>query len=234
MSKKAYSEQERKQVGQDLLSVGLEMLSQRGLKGTKLQDILQAVGLSKPFFYGNYYASLAELVLHIIDYEISLLLETVRDDIAKRDASVEDRINHFLKMMIDSRQHHFFVMTQEEEVLVSKHLTPEELEAFQKGQAAFYGELLSLWHIPEEKCTPKELGNLILSVVLIYNSAARSLPFFFPEELERTARAQATALSRYLAAHRMNRCAVFFMDRLAFLKEFQYNPFKYFHLHNRN
>ena len=30
MSKKAYSEQERKQVGQDLLSVGLEMLSQRG------------------------------------------------------------------------------------------------------------------------------------------------------------------------------------------------------------
>ena len=63
MSKKAYSEQERKQVGQDLLSVGLEMLSQRGLKGTKLQDILQAVGISKPFFYGNYYASLAELVL---------------------------------------------------------------------------------------------------------------------------------------------------------------------------
>lgn len=47
------------------------------------------------------------LVLHIIDYEISLLLETVRDDIAKRDAPVEDRINHFLKMMIDSRQHHF-------------------------------------------------------------------------------------------------------------------------------
>lgn len=92
MSKKAYSEQERKQVGQDLLSVGLEMLSQRGLKGTKLQDILQAVGISKPFFYGNYYASLAELVLHIIDYEISLLLETVRDDIAKRDAPVEDRI----------------------------------------------------------------------------------------------------------------------------------------------
>ena len=46
MSKKAYSEQERKQVGQDLLSVGLEMLSQRGLKGTKLQDILQGVGIS--------------------------------------------------------------------------------------------------------------------------------------------------------------------------------------------
>ena len=69
-----------------------------------------------------------------------------------------------------------------------------------KAQARFYEQVLALWQIPQEKCTPKELGNLILSVILIYNSAARSLPFFFPEELERTARAQATALSRYLAS----------------------------------
>lgn len=50
MSKKGYSKEEREQVGRDLLAVGLEMLSQRGLKGTTLQDILQAVGISKPFF----------------------------------------------------------------------------------------------------------------------------------------------------------------------------------------
>ena len=69
-----------------------------------------------------------------------------------------------------------------------------------KAQARFYEQVLALWQIPQEKCTPKELGNLILSVILIYNSAARSLPFFFTEELERTAQAQATALSRYLAS----------------------------------
>lgn len=50
MSKKGYTKVEREQVGRDLLTVGLEMLSQRGLKGTTLQDILQAVGISKPFF----------------------------------------------------------------------------------------------------------------------------------------------------------------------------------------
>ena len=42
MSKKGYTKVEREQVGRDLLTVGLEMLSQRGLKGTTLQDILQA------------------------------------------------------------------------------------------------------------------------------------------------------------------------------------------------
>ena len=55
-----------------------------------------------------------------------------------------------------------------------------------KAQARFYEQVLALWQIPQEKCTPKELGNLILSVILIYNSAARSLPFFFPEELQVT------------------------------------------------
>lgn len=200
MSKKGYTKVEREQVGRDLLTVGLEMLSQRGLKGTTLQDILQAVGISKPFFYGNYYTSLAELVIHIIDYEISLLLREVQNTAGNKGMSLEETIYHFLDMVVHSRQHHFFVMTQEEEMWVYKHLSPVEFEVYQQGQARFYEQVLALWQIPQEKCSPKELGNLILSVVLIYNSAARSLPFFFLEELEQTAHAQATALSRYLAS----------------------------------
>ena len=176
------------------------MLSQRGLKGTTLQDILQAVGISKPFYYGNYYTSLAELVIHIINYEITLLLREVQQSAENQDMGLEETIHHFLDMVTHSRQHHFFVMTQEEEMWVYKHLSPEDFETYQQGQARFYEQVLALWQIPQEKCTPKELGNLILSVILIYNSAARSLPFFFTEELERTAQAQATALSRYLAS----------------------------------
>ena len=96
MSKKGYTKVEREQVGRDLLTVGLEMLSQRGLKGTTLQDILQAVGISKPFFYGNYYTSLAELVIRIIDYEISLLLREVRNTAGNKGMSLEETIYHFL------------------------------------------------------------------------------------------------------------------------------------------
>lgn len=200
MSKKGYSKQDRERVGQDLLAVGLEMLSQRGLKNTKLQDILQAVGISKPFFYNNYYTSLAELVIHIINYEVPLLLQVVREDAARQDITPEEKIERLLYRVTHSRQHHLFVMTQEEEMWVYKHLGPEKFATYQQGQVRLYEQVLSLWHISQEKCTLKELGNLILSVVLIYNSAARSLPFFFSEELERTAQAQVTALSRYLAS----------------------------------
>ena len=199
MSTKAYSRQEREQVGRDLLTVGLEMLSQRGLKGTKLQDIIKAVGISKPFFY-TYYASLAELVIRIIDFQMELLYQSAQREMERPGAPLESRIAGFLSQVTNSGRHHFFVMTQEEEMWVHKSLTREDFEQFQAGQALFYGRLLSLWNIPEARCAPKELGNLILSVVLVYNSAARSLPFFFPEELERTALAQITALSRYLVS----------------------------------
>ena len=51
MSKKGYTKVEREQVGRDLLMVGLEMLSQRGREGNHVsRTILQAVGISKPFF----------------------------------------------------------------------------------------------------------------------------------------------------------------------------------------
>lgn len=200
MSKKAYSEQERQKVGQDLLTVGLKMLSQRGLKRTKLQDILQVVGISKPFFYGNYYTSLAELVIQIINYEIKLLLQISCEDAARKDLSLEEQIHRFLDRVVYSRQHQFFVMTQEEELWVHRHLSAENFSLYQQGQARFYEQLLNIWHISQEKCTPKELGNLMLSVVLIYNSATHSLPFFFSEELERTTRAQIAILSRYLAS----------------------------------
>lgn len=200
VSKKAYSEQEREKVRHDLLAVGLEMLSQKGLKETKLQDILHIVGISKPFFYSNYYSSLAELVLHVINYEVAILLQAVQDDLRQRKIPLEEHIHYFLQMIIHSRKHHLFIMTQEEEMWVHKNLSAEDFEIYQQGQAQFYEQLLLLWCIPQEKCTPKELGNLLLSVALIYNSAAWSLPFFFAEELERTAQALATALSRYLSS----------------------------------
>lgn len=199
MSKRGYSQLEREQVGQDLLTVGLEMLSQRGLKGTTLQDILQVVGISKPFFYKNYYNSLAELVIHIINYEMTLLFQFAYDSAAQQEFSLAEKIYSLIVGCVHSRQHHFFVMTQEEQMWVHKHLDREDLDTYQKGQALFYEKLLALWGISQEKCTPKELGNLILTVVLTYNSAARSLPFFFAEELERTANSQAVALSRYLS-----------------------------------
>lgn len=199
MSKKAYSEQEREQIKQDLLTVGLKLLANQGLQNTRLSDIIQTVGISKPFFY-TFYDSLADLVICILDYQQELLFQVVQQVMAQEALSLEERICCFLQQVTFNNQQHFFVMTQEEELWVFKRLDQEAFEMFQSRQVLFYEQLLSLWNIPQEKCSPKELGNLILSVVLIHNSATRSLPFFFSEELEQTATAQTKALSQYLVS----------------------------------
>ena len=70
----------------------------------------------------------------------------------------------FLNMVVHSCQLTIsFVMTQEEiEMWVYKHLSPVEFElCIFQGQARFYEQVLALWQIPQEKCSPKEPSNLI-------------------------------------------------------------------------
>ena len=196
MSKKAYSQQEREQIGEKLLKVSVEMLSRKGLKETKLQDILQAVGISKPFFYGSYYSSLAELVVAALHEQRTLLLKEAEKN-AQNGA--KEQIQSFLSTVTFNREGRFFVMTQQEELWTHRNLSQADFEKFQQSQEHFFGQLLQIWNIPPEKCSPKELLNLILSVLLIHNSAAQSLPFFFEEELEKTAQTQIEALSAYFA-----------------------------------
>lgn len=201
MAKKAYSALERERIKRDLLVVGLKRFSQSGLRGVRLMDIINEVGISKPFFY-TFYSSLEELVIRVLDYQKALLYQLARAELEREDISWEEKIYQFLNKVIYSRENHLLVMTQEEEVWVRKRLSPENFETFQKGQEEFYERMLDLWRIPKEKCSPKVLGNLILTAVLTRNSASRSLPFFFADCLEPTAEIQARNLAGYLAGLR--------------------------------
>lgn len=70
MSKKGYSKEERGAGGAGFADSGLEMLSQQ-IEGYHSQDILQAVGISRPFFYRNYCSSWPSWC-HIINCDYAL------------------------------------------------------------------------------------------------------------------------------------------------------------------
>lgn len=154
MSKKAYSEQEREQIKHDLLVTGLELFSQHGLRNVRLIDIIQGVGISKPFFY-TFYTSMEELVIRILDYQQAMLFQLVEAELAREDIGWEEKVYNFFCKILYSRSNHLLVMTQEEEVWVFRRLSPEHYDAFQKGQEAFYAKLLSLWGVPEGRCDPR-------------------------------------------------------------------------------
>ena len=196
MSRKAYSEQERENIKVQLLKTSLELFSQRGFRGVRLIDIVTAIGISKPFFY-TFYTSLEELVVKTLEYQANLLYDTLEALKAAHPCRRQMMIA-FMQKVIYSKENHFFIMTQEEEVWVYNHLKPENFIAFQKGQETFYTRILNMFGVSAGQCSPKLFANMILSILLVYNSAQRSLPFLYTDILEQTAQAQAEALADYL------------------------------------
>lgn len=50
MPKVAYSEAERQRIRTALISVGLELMAKQGIQHTTVEQIYQAVGISRTFF----------------------------------------------------------------------------------------------------------------------------------------------------------------------------------------
>lgn len=201
MPRVAYSEADKVRIRQQLLEVGLDKFSQKGCRKVRIEDILQEVGISKPFFY-TFFPSKEELILSILEYQRERLYRLAQETLADPSRGWEEKLGDFLVRCLHAEREKLFIMTQEEEIYVYKHLRAEYVQAFQNGQVEFYDQLLQMWGISREKCPPKRFGNLILSVLLVHNSAAESLPFFFVEELEQTGEAQARMLAHYLAGIR--------------------------------
>ena len=198
MAKRSYSQQDREQIKEQLLQTGLELFAKQGYKNTRLSQIFETVGISKTFFY-TFFVSKEELVLHILNYQQEILFQAAKEIMEQAETTWKEKLLHFFSMCIHHKEYGIFIMTQEEEVMVFRNLAPENYQLFQQGQMAFYENLLHIWEIPTEKINPKVLCNLVLSVVITYNSAADSMPFFYSdlEILEETARLQ----SNYIVTH---------------------------------
>lgn len=73
MARKTYSEHEREQVREALLTTALQCIVDRGLIHSSIEVLCRKVGISKSFFY-TFFASKEELVLEALRYQQPKLL----------------------------------------------------------------------------------------------------------------------------------------------------------------
>lgn len=96
---KAFSEQEKEIIRQQLREKGQRLFAVHGLKKTSVEDLTQAVGISKGAFY-LFYASKEELLLDILEQiELELqtsVLEFVIHPHANARQNVRNILTHFL------------------------------------------------------------------------------------------------------------------------------------------
>lgn len=203
MSSKAYSPEERETVRVRLLETALALYSKYGIREVYLSDILQDVGISKPFFY-KFFGSVAEFVIAVINSQWERLSDMMDETVLQSSGCWREQVRLALDYLIHHREHGLLVMTQEEEVWVRNRLSDEQYENFMATQAMYFAILLQRWNIPSEKCNPRLLSNMIVSMIVTYNSGQRALPFLYLDELEHTAHAQAESILLYLESLRIN------------------------------
>ena len=193
MARKSYSEEEREQIREALLTTVIQSIAERGLIHSSIDALCKKVGISKTFFY-SFFPSKEELVLQALRYQQPRLLHYARQLMEEPSLSWREGVRTFLKTCCYGAKNGVAVLSMEEEQEIFRCLTPENFQAFQREQILFYGQLLSIFGLPAAGIDPRLFGNMALVMMMVYKAIPDTMPFLFPEIAEDMVEFQIDAL----------------------------------------
>ena len=193
MARKSYSEEEREQIREALLTTVIQSIAERGLIHSSIDVLCKKVGISKTFFY-SFFSSKEELVLQALRYQQPRLLHDARQLMEDPSLSWREGVRTFLKTCCYGAKNGVAVLSMEEEQEIFRCLTPENFQAFQREQILFYGQLLSIFDLPAAGIDPRLFGNMALVMMMVYKAIPDTMPFLFPEIAEDMVEFQIDAL----------------------------------------
>ena len=193
MARKSYSEEEREQIREALLTTVIQSIAERGLIHSSIDVLCKKVGISKTFFY-SFFSSKEELVLQALRYQQPRLLHDARQLMEDPSLSWREGVRTFLKTCCYGAKNGVAVLSMEEEQEIFRCLTPENFQAFQREQILFYGQLLSIFDLPAAGIDPRLFGNMALVMMMVHKAIPDTMPFLFPEIAEDMVEFQIDAL----------------------------------------
>ena len=193
MARKAYSEQERDQVRETLLTTVLRCIAERGLTHSSIDVLCRKAGISKTFFY-TFFSSKEELVLQALRYQQPRLLRYARQLMEDPSLDWREGVRTFLKACCYGAKNGIAVLSIEEEQEIYRCLSHENFQAFREDQIRLYRGLLTIFGLPVDSIDSRLFGNLALSMMMVYKAIPDTMPFLFPEAAEDMAEFQINAL----------------------------------------
>lgn len=206
MARKAYSEQEREQVRNALLTTVIQCIVDRGLIHSSIDSLCKKVGISKTFFY-TFFSSKEELVLEALRYQQPKLLRYAQQLMDDPTLSWRESIRTFLETCAYGEKKGIAVLSIEEEQEVYRCLSQENFQTFREHQTQLFSNLLTIFGLPVDSIEPRLFGNLALSMMMVYKAIPETMPFLFPEVAEDMVKFQINALLDEMqrAKERINR-----------------------------
>lgn len=201
MPKVAYSEEERGRIRQDLLAAALDLMAKQGIQHTTVEQIYQAVGISRTFFY-SFFPTKEDLIVEALYLQQPRILAYVRQLMDDPALSWHQAVRQFLRSCCYGEGHGIAVLSVEDQQRIFRRLSPESYRVFRSKQARLFGDLLECFGIRPDKDRIALFTNLALSVVVLRNAIPNSLPLFVPEAADQTTDVQIQAIVQCLDSMR--------------------------------
>ena len=193
MPKVAYSEEERAQIRERLLSTALEQMARQGIQHTTVEQIYRAVGISRTFFY-TFFSTKEDLIMEMLYLQQPKILARARELMADPSLSWREGVTRFLQACCYGERSGIAVLTIEEQQMLFRRLTPESYRLFRERQMSLFGRLLACFGVNP---TPERVSlftNLCLSILLLRRAVPHTLPLLVPEAVDAAVAFQIDAL----------------------------------------
>lgn len=203
MPKVAYSQPEREQIREALVNKALELMGKQGIRHTTVEQIYQAVGISRTFFY-TFFPTKEDLIvetLYLQQPRILAYAQSLMDDPA---LSWRDGVRKFLHTCCYGERNGVAVLTVEEQQRIFRRLPPESYQIFRKKQARLFGGILECFGVKADRERVGLFTNLSLAVMIICRAMPETLPLLVPEAARDTVELQIGAIVDWLEGLREN------------------------------
>ena len=193
MPKVAYSEQEREQIREQLLAVGLELMAKQGIQHTTVEQVYSRVGISRSFFY-TFFRTKEDLIVEVLYMQQPRIIEYLRGLMNDPSLSWREAVSKFLYSCCYGEQYGIAVLTIEEQQLVFRRLSEEGYSTFRKRQLILFGRVLECMGVRADAECVGLFTNVCLLVMIVRRAIPDTLPLFLPEAADATVNFQIDAI----------------------------------------
>lgn len=185
MPKVAYSEADRVQIRNALVTTALELMSKQGIQHTTVAQVYKAVGISRTFFY-TFFPTKEDLIVETLYLQQPKLLAYARRLMADPALSWREGVLQFLNTCCYGEKNGIAVLTVEEQQMIFRRLSPESYRIFREKQALLFANILECFEIRADQRRVALFTNLCLAVMVIRRAIPQSLPLLVPEAADET------------------------------------------------
>ena len=177
MPKVAYSEAEKAQVREALLTKGLELLAKQGIQHTTVEQIYKAVGISRTFFY-SFFPTKESLIIEALYLQQPRVLVYAQKLMDAPSLSWREAVTQFLYACCYGEKNGILILTIE--------------------QIRLFGNILECFGIGADCARVGLFTNISLMAMIVRRAIPETMPLFVPEAADETVAFQIKAIVDFL------------------------------------